>query len=64
MDEYLSDELASDSEDEKKIRQAKARVARKKKGKGSRNKPYQRRQKEDHKASGSNDFFSWLWGIQ
>ncbi|XP_041484375.1 uncharacterized protein LOC121430987 [Lytechinus variegatus] len=38
VDEYLSDELASDSEDEKRIRQAQARAARKRKASRSTNK--------------------------
>ena len=41
MDEYLSDELASNSEDEKRIRSAQAQaVAKKRKSKPSRPKPY------------------------
>ena len=36
VDEYLTDELASDSDDEKRLRQAGARVLRKKKAKSRR----------------------------
>jgi len=45
VDEYLADDLASDSDDDKKIRSAQARASAKKKKNitKSRNKPYQRK---------------------
>ena len=44
IDEYIADDLASDSDDDKKIRKAQARAVAKKKGQSakSRSKPYQR----------------------
>ena len=73
VDAYLSDDIASDSNDEKKIRQAQARAAASRKKTvaktviRTRPAPYQRRQNagvECRASSYSDDFFSWLWELQ
>ena len=62
VDEYLSDELASNSEDEKRIRSAQARaVAKKRKSKPSRPKPYAGRRQNVAEAPpnpNSDNFFA------
>ena len=58
VDEYLSDEIASNSEDEKRIRQANQRASRKKRMASKNPKPAKRYHQAPHQAPYPSDNFS------